>query len=83
MNDDRFLLCLADTLEPYKRFGSENDNITILENISFEIKQEEKLKVNVKLGDVGSRGLETNREKYISDIKKLSEWCDICVNISV
>ena len=77
-----FLLCLADTLEPYKRFGSENDNITILKNISFEINQEEKLKVNVKLGDAGIRGLETNRKKYLSDIGKLSEWCDICVNIS-
>ena len=53
-----FLLCLADTLEPYKRFGSENVNITILKNISFEINQEEKLKVNVKLGDAGIRGLE-------------------------
>ena len=77
-----FLLCLADTLEPYKRFESVNENIEILKNISFEVKQREKLIVDVEVGDEGVNFKGKNKEKYINDIKELSKWCDICVNVN-
>lgn len=72
-----FVLCVADTLEPLKRFKGEEPS-DILKKITLDynfienfitVKMEEDIKYS------------ENGKKYIDNIKKMEEWCKIKVKI--
>lgn len=74
-----FILCVADTIEPSKRFAN-YDNKDILDLISIDYNVNTNLlcvEIDEELhnSDAGNR--------YIADIEGLETWCDIKVNIAL
>ena len=74
-----FILCVADTLEPSKRFIKYNSE-TILRLIDIDYDVTQNL-LNIKIDMQLCR--QDEGIKYISDIKNLEQWCDIKVKIKV
>jgi len=70
-----FMLCVADTLEPTKRFR-DYDNREILEHINIMYDAEENL-IHVEIDEMW-RMLEEAHE-YIDNVRELKTWCDIKV----
>lgn len=71
-----FILCIADTLEPTKRFG--NNNRTLDKIIIHYEKESNILIVHVD-DDLGT---EKQRADYIRGVQQLEEWVDINVELS-
>ena len=63
-----FILCVADTIEPSKKF-IEYSNKDVLKLISIEV--DEKLYAS------------TAGKEYVSSIKALEQWCDIKIMVEV
>lgn len=74
-----FILCVADTLEPSKRFIKYNSE-TLLRLIDIDYDVTQNL-LNIKIDMQLCR--QDEGIKYISDIKNLEQWCDIKVKIKV
>lgn len=73
-----FILCVADTIEPSKRFTNYcNEDVLQLISIDYNVNTNSLyVKVDEELynSDAG--------HKYVSDIKKLKEWCDIKTTVT-
>lgn len=70
-----FILCVADTIEPSKRFAV-NSNATILSKIELTYQKQN----NSLLIHLDSQISETESgQNYMSGVKELEEWCDIQV----
>lgn len=73
-----FILCVADTIEPSKRFTNyHNENVLNLISIEYSLKDNFLyVEIDEELYDseVGRR--------YVSDIYELEKWCDIRTNVA-
>lgn len=71
-----FILCLADTIEPTKKFVNDPPEY-ILKNISVNYDNQKNM-LNIKL----SKKLQdkTGYNSYINSVKELSDWCDVTIN---
>lgn len=70
-----FILCLADTIEPTKKFVNDSSEY-ILKNISVNYDNQNNrlnIKVSKKLQD------KTGYNSYINSVKELSDWCDVTI----
>lgn len=70
-----FILCLADTLEPTKRFRNTNPR-KVLENIDISYNKKEK-RISLKVSETFFEGEEV--KEYIKNVKNLQDWCDVSV----
>ncbi|MBH1941063.1 hypothetical protein I5677_09180 [Mobilitalea sibirica] len=74
-----FILCIADTIEPTKRFRGMN-SITVLREISISYDTEDNI---IHVG-IGNKLAQTEEgKKYISDITSLNQWCKIKTMIDI
>lgn len=72
-----FILCLADTIEPTKKFVNDPPEY-ILKNISVNYDNQNNrlnIKVSKKLQD------KTGYDSYINSVKELSDWCDVTIKL--
>lgn len=72
-----FILSVADTLEPSKRFRNCSE---VLKKISIDYNKKSN---TVLVGIASGLAMSKEGEKYIDDIYKLEEWCDINVDVTV
>lgn len=74
-----FILCIADTVEPYKRFSNIN-NIQALQAVQIEyVKETNLLSVGINCNYANTE----QGNKYKRDIDALREWCNINVETYV
>lgn len=68
-----FILCVADTIEPSKKFANyDNKEILSLISINYNVK-DNSLNVEIDAQLYNS----TAGKSYVSGIKELEKWCDI------
>lgn len=74
-----FILCVADTIEPSKRFNNYT-NKDILNLISIEFDRDANL-LTVEIDEIIYNS--EAGHKYVSDIEELSKWCDVNTRVSI
>ncbi len=74
-----FILCVADTLEPTKRFR-DMDAERVLENIGVDYDKENNI-ISVYISNKILK--ESEAKKYIQDIISLENWCDIKTKVFI
>lgn len=68
-----FILCIADTIEPIKRFSNCKD---VLKKVDFDFHKDN----NTLLYYVDENlGTDEERRRYINGVETLSEWCNVSV----
>lgn len=74
-----FILCVADTIEPSKKFPNyRNESVLNLMSIEYSLRDNF---LNVEI-DEELYDSEAGR-RYVSDINELEKWCDININITL
>lgn len=74
-----FILCVADTIEPSKRFENfRNEDILKLISVDYNANTNSLyVEINEELCDSEAE------RKYVSDITELEQWCDIKTNVII
>lgn len=72
-----FILCVADTIEPSKRFTKYNSK-ELFQNISIDY---DKYNNRLEIGLGEDLYNSDNGQDYVNDVYKLSNWCDISVRV--